>query len=147
MMSEMRSVHASEGSGPGTRGQDRARAGPTLPPPRSHTQDKAWGRGSRVLQNSHSCLGTLLVSAGLPFAKNLKIMPPFCSVPSSLLRQYSCSWIPFIFFLFSFLQPCSWHTEVPRLGVKLEQQLLAYTTATAMPDPRSICDYAAAFGR
>ena len=28
-----------------------------------------------------------------------------------------------------------WHMEVPRLGVQLELQLPAYTTATAMPDP------------
>ena len=33
-----------------------------------------------------------------------------------------------------------WHMEVPRLGVKLELQLLAYTTATAMQDPSYICD-------
>ena len=33
-----------------------------------------------------------------------------------------------------------WHIEVPRLGVKLELQLPAYTTATAMPDPRHICE-------
>ena len=30
--------------------------------------------------------------------------------------------------------------EVPRLGVKLERKLLAYTTATATPDPSRICD-------
>ena len=30
--------------------------------------------------------------------------------------------------------------EVPSLGVELELQLLAYTTATATPDPSSICD-------
>ena len=30
--------------------------------------------------------------------------------------------------------------EVPRLGVKSELQLLAYTTATAMPDPSRIFD-------
>ena len=30
--------------------------------------------------------------------------------------------------------------EVPGLGVKLEQQLLAYTTATAVRDPSSVCD-------
>ena len=30
--------------------------------------------------------------------------------------------------------------EVPRLGVKLELQLLAYTTATAMPDPSLVYD-------
>ena len=30
--------------------------------------------------------------------------------------------------------------EVPRLGVKLETQLLAYTTATITPDPSHICN-------
>ena len=30
--------------------------------------------------------------------------------------------------------------EVPRLGVELELQLLAYTTATAAPDPSCVCD-------
>ena len=30
--------------------------------------------------------------------------------------------------------------EVPRLGVELELQLPAYPTATAMQDPRHICD-------
>ena len=29
---------------------------------------------------------------------------------------------------------------VPRLGVELELQLLAYTTATAMLDPSHVCD-------
>ena len=32
------------------------------------------------------------------------------------------------------------HVEVPRLGVKLELQLLAYSTATATKDPSCICD-------
>ena len=32
------------------------------------------------------------------------------------------------------------HLEVPRLGVKLELQLLAYAIATATPDLSSICD-------
>ena len=36
-----------------------------------------------------------------------------------------------LFFPFFFLGPHWWHMEVPRLGVKLEIQLLAYTTATA----------------
>ena len=39
------------------------------------------------------------------------------------------SWV--IFVLFIFLGPQPWHMEVPRLGVELELQLLAYTTATA----------------
>ena len=33
-----------------------------------------------------------------------------------------------------------WHMEVPRLGVKLELQLLTYATATAMQDPSRIFD-------
>ena len=33
-----------------------------------------------------------------------------------------------------------WHMEVPRLGVESEMQLLAYATATAMPDPICVCD-------
>ena len=33
-----------------------------------------------------------------------------------------------------------YHMEVPRLGVKSELQLLAYTTATAMQDLSHICD-------
>ena len=32
------------------------------------------------------------------------------------------------------------HMEIPRLEVKLELQLLVYTTATAMPDLSYICD-------
>ena len=43
------------------------------------------------------------------------------------------------FFFFVFLGPHLQHMEVPRLGVKLELQLLAYATATAMPDPSCIC--------
>ena len=39
-------------------------------------------------------------------------------------------------FVFLGLQPQ--HMEVPRLGV--ESELLAYTTAAAMPDPSHICD-------
>ena len=35
----------------------------------------------------------------------------------------------FLFFVFVFLGPHLWHTEVPRLGVELELQPLAYTTA------------------
>ena len=35
------------------------------------------------------------------------------------------------------LRPHTCHMKVPRQGVKLELQLLAYTTVTAMPDPSS----------
>ena len=33
-----------------------------------------------------------------------------------------------------------WHMDVPRLGVKLELQLLAYTVATATRNPSHIHD-------
>jgi len=36
--------------------------------------------------------------------------------------------------VFVFSGPHLWHMEVPRLGVKLELQLPAYFTGTAMPD-------------
>ena len=42
--------------------------------------------------------------------------------------------------IFFFLGLLLRHMEVPRLGVKLELQLLVYTAATAKPDPSCICD-------
>ena len=39
-----------------------------------------------------------------------------------------------------FLGLCPEQMEVPRLGVELELQLPAYTTAAAMPDLSRICD-------
>ena len=39
-------------------------------------------------------------------------------------------------FAFLGLHPC--HMEIPRLGVKLELQLLATASATATPDPSHI---------
>ena len=44
----------------------------------------------------------------------------------------------FVCLLFLGLHP--WYMEVPRLGVKTELQLLAYTTATATQDPTCICN-------
>ena len=41
-----------------------------------------------------------------------------------------------IYFLWLHMQ----HMEVPRLGVELELQLLAYATATATGDPSHACD-------
>ena len=41
-------------------------------------------------------------------------------------------------FIFGFLELHTWHMEFPRLGVKLELQLLAYNTATS--DLRHVCD-------
>ena len=44
----------------------------------------------------------------------------------------------FIYFCFLGLHPQ--HREIPRLGVELKVQLLAYTTATAMQDLRHVCN-------
>ena len=47
----------------------------------------------------------------------------------------------FVLFWFCFvLGPDLQHVEGPRLGVKSELYLLAYTTTTATPDPSNICD-------
>ena len=44
------------------------------------------------------------------------------------------------FFFFFLIGPLLQHMDVPKLGVKLELQLRAFATATAMPDPSHICD-------
>ena len=48
----------------------------------------------------------------------------------------------FFFFnlFFLFLGPHPWHMGVPRIGVKSEPQLLAYTTSTATLDLSRICN-------
>ena len=48
-------------------------------------------------------------------------------------------WTMFLF-SFVFLGLHLRHMEVPKLGVQSELQLPAYTTATAMRDPSSLCD-------
>ena len=46
----------------------------------------------------------------------------------------------FTIFFFFFLWPHLWHVEFPGLGVELELQLPAYTTAAATLDPSHICN-------
>ena len=55
-----------------------------------------------------------------------------------LIRVPSSNFFLFLFFFF-FLGPHSQHMDVPRLGVKSELQLAAYTTATATPDLSLAC--------
>ena len=57
--------------------------------------------------------------------------------PQPVLVGYEQEAFFFFFCFFSFLGPHPQHTEVPRLGVESELQLLAYTT---MPDSSHICD-------
>ena len=46
----------------------------------------------------------------------------------------------FLFVCFLLFRATPAELEVSQLGVKLELQLLAYATATAMQDPRYVCD-------
>ena len=55
------------------------------------------------------------------------------------VAQYRKGIFFFFFFFFVFLGPHLWHMEVPRPGVKSELLVLAYTTATAMPDLSWVC--------
>ena len=52
-----------------------------------------------------------------------------------LLFRFFVLFCLFFFLFFAFLGPPWWHREVSRLGVTLEQQLPAYTTATATATP------------
>ena len=51
----------------------------------------------------------------------------------------TCDLLTFFFFPV-FLGLHLQHMEIPRLGVKLELQLLAYAIVTATPDPSCVCD-------
>ena len=57
-----------------------------------------------------------------------------------LLHEVSNLSFYFISFHVSFLALYLRHMDVPRLEVKSELQLPAYTTTTATPDPSHICD-------
>ena len=46
----------------------------------------------------------------------------------------------YIFCVCLFLGLHAWHMEIPRLGIELELQPPAYTTATATRDPSRVCD-------
>ena len=52
-----------------------------------------------------------------------------------ILTPLRCIFESHSFFFFSFLGWHLWYIEISRLGGKLELQLQAYATATAMPDP------------
>ena len=71
----------------------------------------------------------------------------FTSVSLSIQTYFSHVLFCFLFlFLFFFLGLHPWHMEVPRLGVKSELQLPAYTTATATQDLRMSETYTRAHG-
>ena len=77
-------------------------------------------------------LSALDLSSGLslPGHKVSEAVPTLTCSPANIQKGL----------FFFFLEPHPQHREVPRLGVQLELQLLAYATATARPDPSRICD-------
>ena len=75
----------------------------------------------------------------------LGLLPSFAIVNNATVNMgvQPPLWDPnFIFYLFIYLffGPHLQYMEVPRLGVELELLLLAYTTATATPDPSRVCN-------
>ena len=60
--------------------------------------------------------------------------------PGNLSRAASILLLLLLLLLFCVLGSDSQHMEVPRLGAEWKLKLLAYTTATAMPDPSQVCD-------
>ena len=58
---------------------------------------------------------------------------------SEVIALLSFLFFSIFFFFYFFLGLHSRHMEVPRLGVKSELQLLAYTTATATRDLSHVC--------
>ena len=64
---------------------------------------------------------------------------PDLNYTGTLFSSFLPSFLP-SFISFVFLGPYLWHMEVPRLGVELELQPPAYTTATARWDPSHICN-------
>ena len=62
------------------------------------------------------------------------------SATTSLFSESGCFLLLLLFVFLAFLGPHLWHMDVPRLGVKLELQLPAYTTVTATPDLSPVFD-------
>ena len=71
------------------------------------------------------------------YSDNFTSSLPICFL---LLLFWFCFYLFFLCVSFVFLGLHPWHMEIPRLGVLWELQLLAYTTATAVPDLSCICD-------
>ena len=102
-------------------------------------------------------MGDLLRSEGQELhPPNIRLLPLFgpesheeaCSLVAPVQNNniFTFFFLSFAFFFFGFLWSHLWHMEVPRLGVKSELQLPAYTTATATPDLAPSVTYTTAHG-
>ena len=72
--------------------------------------------------------------SGKPFPPYLMVMGYSLNDHEPSVRGWFLLYVGFLF-LFCFLGPHLQHMDVPRLGVKLELELSAYTTAIAALDP------------
>ena len=63
-----------------------------------------------------------------------------CTLDKGLTPPYSSSCVCVCVCVCVFLGLHLQHMEVPRLGVEMDQQLPAYTTATANRDPSRVCN-------
>ena len=75
--------------------------------------------------------GAYMTLAFLPINRTVYLKRMHCMICKLYLNKFN-----FFFFLGTHL----WHMEVPRLGIESELLLLAYATATAIPDPGCICN-------
>ena len=65
---------------------------------------------------------------------------PFVCLVNGPIKKPNPPYLTRNIIFFGLLWPHLWHMAVPRLGVELELQLPAYTTATATWDLNRICD-------
>ena len=93
---------------------------------------RVWAKVMALLR-LHS---PLLLHGGTPAIQN-EIAGDLCTI-SSLIEILG--FILFYFIFFVFLGPHPQRMEVPRLGVKSEPLLPAYTRATATPDLSCVCN-------
>ena len=92
-----------------------------------------------TLNKSLNFSKALLCSQNYKIDTRVLIYQAFCNDSRDTHENRSCWFFVFLFFFF-FLGPHLWHMEVSSLGVESELQLLAYITATAMPDSSHVCD-------
>ena len=154
-MTRIKQKQPSDGSSPETRTQHRlySRLSANWCPPHLFSTILDHECLHQTYLFSHDLLGTYGQGWAWhsPSLRTLILPLPFYSWSFSLFRTIittatnACclclgSIPPFFVVFFFFLRLNLWHMEVSRLGVELELQLLAYTTATAAQDPSRICD-------
>ena len=79
------------------------------------------------------CLFKTLYIENIIHNSILNFLPHLCNELENIILP-----LGFLFIYLFILEPHTWHMEVPR--PELEQQLLAYVTATAMPDMSHVCN-------